>query len=88
MSKALIKETQEIFDVENEYSIFYRKYSFEFKFYEEVIPQDTSQTFVNGNKSTQKEGTWFLLSNGKEYHQDDIIIGIDRIREHQLNKIV
>lgn len=88
MSKALIKETQEIFDVENEYSIFYRKYSFEFKFYDEVRTQDTSQTFINETDSSQKEGTWFLLSNGKQYHQDDIIIGIDRIREHQLNKIV
>lgn len=36
----------------------------------------------------KEEGTYYNLSDGKEYHQKDLIVGSDEIREHKLNKII
>jgi hypothetical protein len=44
----------------------------------------------NDNKDTtpHKEGTQYLLSNNKRYHEDDLIIGLEKIREFKLNEIL
>lgn len=90
MNKALIKDTQEILEVENEYNVFFKEVSFEYKLEDNPFLETTikSQKFINKIERPKKEGTWFLLSDGKEYHQDELIVGQEEIREHQLNKIV
>ena len=47
-----------------------------------------SQKFIHSTEKSKKEGNWFLLSDGKEYHQDELVVGKEEIREYQLNKIV
>jgi hypothetical protein len=90
MNKALIKDTQEILEVENEYNVFFKELSFEYKIEDIDFLETTikSQKFINMSERPKKEGTWFLLSDGKEYHQDELVVGQEEIREYQLNKIV
>lgn len=46
-------------------------------------------TFVdNDNKEPHKEGTHYRLSNGSTYHEDELIVGIEKIREFKLNEIL
>lgn len=58
------------------------------------IPSDSQVskslwTFVdNDNKEPYKEGTHYHLSNGSTYHEDELIVGIEKIREFKLNEIL
>ena len=90
MSKALIKDTQQILNIENEYGVFYTQVSFEIKLDDDPLLESLteSQKFIHSTEKSKKEGNWFLLSDGKEYHQDELVVGQEEIREYQLNKIV
>lgn len=35
----------------------------------------------------KKDGWWYTLKNGTEYHEDDLIIGTEEIREFKINQI-
>lgn len=90
MSKALIKDTQQILNIENKYVVFIHKFNFEIKLDDGPLLESLieSQKFTHSIKKSKKEGNWFLLSDGKEYHQDELVVGQEEIREYQLNKIV
>lgn len=34
----------------------------------------------------KKPGVYYILSDKKEYHESDLIVGIDNIREYKLNQ--
>jgi hypothetical protein len=43
-------------------------------------------TFVHDSEP-QEEGHYYTLDDGKVYHEKDVIVGIDNIREEKLKKI-
>jgi hypothetical protein len=88
MSKALIKDTQQILNIENEYGVFYTQVSFEIKLDDGPLLESLTESQKFTHSTKKQEGNWFLLSDGKEYHQDELVVGQEEIREYQLNKIV
>jgi hypothetical protein len=74
--KALIKETGRILDIKENWMKSYVNYSFSF---------DDLETKEFKNKSL---GRFYVLSDGIEYPEDELIIGQDNIREFKLNNIV
>lgn len=86
MSKALIKNTGQILNIENEYGVFYKKVEIELN--DREFSEATNVTEATEKAHISEEGRWFLLSDGKKYHKSDLVVGQEEIREYQLNKIV
>ena len=82
--KALVKETGEIKEVESKYSIKHMTISFDFDLGDE---SKEMMLFVNDSES-QEEGDHYTLSDGKVYHEKDVIVGTDEIRDHKLKNII
>ena len=74
--KALIKETGQILDIKENWMKSQVTSSFSF---------DDLETKEFKNKSL---GRFYVLSDGIEYPEDELIIGIDAIREFKLKGIV
>lgn len=74
--KALIKKTGEIFDIEERYMKSYVNTTFQF---------DDLET---KNFESKPLGKFCKLSNNNEYPIEELVIGIDNIREWKLNNIV
>ena len=85
--KALIKETGEIKDVKSEYQVAYITTSFNFELTDEQMSEIKEMTFVHDSEP-QEEGKHYTLSDGKVYHEKDVVVGIDNIREEKLKKII
>jgi len=76
--KALLKESGNIVDVSDEFIVINYLISFKAGTLE-VLAYDVKD-------SPYKEGAYYKI-NGKEYHQDEVVIGLDNIREYKLKNI-
>jgi len=74
--KALIKKTSEVLDIEDIFMKSYVTSSFSF---------DDLETKEFNNKSL---GKFYVLSDGIEYPEDQLVVGQDDIREFKLNNII
>lgn len=82
--KALIKKTGEIFDIEERYMKSYVTTSFYFN----LNDTDEKEKSETDEFESKHLGNFFKLSNGKEYSEKQLVIGIDDIREFKLKGIV
>jgi hypothetical protein len=85
--KALVKETGEIKDIESQYDVKYITMSFNFDLSDEQMNEIIEMTLVHDSEP-QEEGTHYTLSDGKVYHEKDVVVGVDKIREEKLKKII
>ena len=74
--KALIKKTGEIFDIEERYMKSYVNATFSF---DDLGKEDFE---------SKPLGKFCKLSNNNEYKLEELVIGIDNIREWRLKRIV
>jgi hypothetical protein len=51
---------------------------------EEMNPQEGKFTHKSDDK---KIGWWYTLKNGADYHEDELIIGTEEIRDFKINQI-
>jgi hypothetical protein len=80
--RALVKETGEIKDIKSQYTISTIKVDLEF----DIGDDEVSTTF--NKDSGIEDGAYYFLSDGKPYHENDLIIGQDNIREEKLKIII
>jgi len=81
-NKALIKETNEMVDIEYRSSLRYVSFSLDFENVETIkLPE--SATYIN-NESSDKVGVYYLTIDGRKFHEDDVIVGLSEIREYKL----
>ncbi len=85
--KALVKETGEIQEVKSEYKVSHVKATFNFDLSDDQNENIQKMTFVHDSEP-QKEGTHYTLSDGKTYHEKDVVVGVDNIRDEKLKKII
>jgi hypothetical protein len=81
--KALVKETGEIKDIETQYTISTIKVKLKF----DIADNEVSTTFTK-DSNIGKEGTYYVLSDNEAYHEDNLIVGQDNIREEKLKKLI
>jgi hypothetical protein len=81
--KALVKETGEIKDIETQYTISTIKVNLKF----DIGDDEVSTTFTK-DSDFNKEGTYYVLSDNEAYHEDNLIVGQDNIREEKLKKLI
>ncbi len=84
MKKALIKKTGEIFDVIDEYSMFKIEYKWPTGLADELKPIDREVRIKSGKEKEE----YYVLSNEETYKYDDLIVGIDEIREWKLKNFL
>jgi len=92
----LVKETGEILTTTNNgFEIKHMSFSFEFdledvvkdKIEEELVEQRTLSTFTfthPGDSKTDQEGKYYTGDNGETYHESEVVVGLDEIREYKL----
>lgn len=89
--KALIKKTGEILDIVNQYSIKMMTISIDLP---DALKDTLSEKIMEFEQKFEykdnddKEGDYFTLSDGKKYHEDELIVGLDNIREYKLKNIL
>lgn len=87
MDKAIIKETGETKEVKSQYSVSYITASFTFDLGEEKSDDIKEMTFVH-NSVPKEEGEYYTLDDGKTYHEKDVIVGTEEIRDSKLNSLL
>jgi len=85
--KVLVKETGEIKDVESQYEVKYITMTFNFDLTDDQNDKIQQMTLVHDSEP-QEEGKHYTLSDGKVYHEKDVVVGVDNIREEKLKKII
>ena len=84
-NKAIVKETGEIVTTKTQFQIKHMSFSFEFDLGDKAKGY-LEKTFVHpGTGDSDREGKYHTCdNNGKTYHEDDIVVGLDEIREYKL----
>ena len=78
MKQALIKKNGEIFEVQSEYSMMMMQISLPIDLepiLKEKLEKDFSETWTKD---------YYVLSNGETYEGDELVVGLDEIREWKL----
>lgn len=83
--KALVKKTGETKEVKSKYSVKYMTMSFNFDLGEGEEMKEMK--FVHDSEP-KEEGDYYTLEDGKTYHQKDVVVGTDEIRDHKLKNII
>lgn len=89
MKKVLIKESGEIFDVTDEYSMktFEMSISLPYDLESELKEKIESQTWTNDKvkmKTDKPKEDYYVLSNGEVYESDELVIGLEEIRDWKI----
>jgi len=85
--KAMIKETGQIHQVESQYSVQYITMSFNFDLDDKQMEDIKEMTFIHDSEP-KEEGDYYTLDDGKVYHEKNLIVGTDEIRDHKLKNII
>ena len=80
--KIIIKETGEEDVIQNAYGLITYHMSFEMDWDEDFDIKDDLH-FTYGD--SKKEGWYYTIKNGKEYHEDKLIVGRDNIRDYKID---
>jgi hypothetical protein len=89
MKKALIKKTGEIFEVQSEYSMMTMQISLPIDLEPKLKELEKSfyETWTNYKikmKTGKDKEDYYTLSNGETYEFDELIVGLDEIREWKI----
>jgi hypothetical protein len=84
--KALIKSTNKIFDIKE---TFYMKiFKYDIKFSNENEKESKTESWIKKDKNHKSEGQYYVLTDGNKYYHDDVVVGVDNIREWKLKNII
>jgi hypothetical protein len=83
--KAIVKETGETKEVKSQYSVSYITASFTFDLGDGEEMKEMK--FVH-DSVPQEEGEYYTLDDGKTYHEKDVIVGTEEIRDSKLNSLL
>ena len=83
----LVKKTGEILTTSNNgYEI--KRMSFSFKLNLEDVVKDKIEektTYTHpGLSKTDREGKYYTGDNGETYHESEVVVGLDEIREYKI----
>lgn len=85
-NKAIVKKTGETVNVLNEFRIMHMSFSFEFDLGDKVKDY-LEETFVHpGNGESDREGNYYTCDNNETYHESEVIVGLDEIREYKIKR--
>ena len=84
--KAIVKETGELHQVESQYVVKYMTMSYTFDTGEKN--EDFEKMLFVHDSEPQEEGEYYTLDDGKVYHEKDVIVGTEEIRDSKLNQIL
>jgi len=84
--KAIVKETGELHQVESQYVV--KHMTMTFNFDTEEKSEDFEEMLFVHDSEPQEEGEYYTLDDGKVYHEKDVIVGTEEIRDSKLNSLL
>lgn len=101
MKKALIRETGEILDIKSKYQKMNLTFNLDFVDSLNMNDDDknnlkklsTKEVWINSsfneyNVKSKKEGTYYILSDDNKYFEEELVVGMDNIRDWKLKNII
>lgn len=88
MEKAQVKKTGRILYIKSKYAV--RNITASFTLDLPITGGSTGiidETFL-WTSPNKKVGDWYSLSDGREYHEGELVIGLDNIRNTNIDKII
>lgn len=87
---ALIKATEEIFKISSQYFKVYIKVDIEVEdqIIEVLSKQKGQREELKRDSEFELDDSYYTLENGVEYKEEELIIGLQKIREYKLSKII
>jgi ribosomal protein S4 len=85
--KMLVKKTGEILNTTNNgFKVKHMSFSFKFDLEDSVKDKiEEKLTYTHpGNSKTDREGKYYTGDNGETYHESEVIVGLDEIREYKI----
>jgi hypothetical protein len=85
--KMLVKETGEILTTTNNgFEIKHMSFSFEFDLEDDVKDKIEEELIYThpGLSKTDREGKYYTGDNGETYHESEVVVGLDEIREFKI----
>jgi len=82
--KAIVRKTNEILDIENHWVIKKMKLSIEFPGFDDLNTVLEENYEYKDTKEIHDEGDHYILSDGKKYVSDELIVGLDNIRDYKI----
>jgi hypothetical protein len=85
--KMLVKKTGEILTTANNgFEIKYMSFSFKFDLEDGVKDKMEEKTTYThpGLSKTDREGKYYTGDNGETYHESEVVVGLDEIREYKI----
>ena len=83
--KMLVKETGEILNTTNNgFEIKLMSFSFEFDLGDDVKDKIEETYTRPGLSKTDREGKYYTGDNGETYHESEVVVGLDEIREYKI----
>jgi len=92
--KAIVIKTGEILDIENHWLTKKMTLSINMPDDMDIEIREKIENYISEfeikevNPKEHKDGHHYILSDGKEYMREDLIIGVDYIREYKLKNIL
>jgi hypothetical protein len=87
IEKALVIDTGEILNVENSWIVKMLSVSFTLPEGIKVDPVEPIDMEYKTKPKSNEEGAHYILSDGNTYSDSELVVGLDNIREYQINKI-
>ncbi len=86
--KAIVIKTGEVLDVDGYFKVMNLTISLPIEI-SDAFKQFESKVYLKSeDKDTPKPGDYYTLSDGNRYNGDELIVGLDNIREYQIKKII
>ena len=88
MKDAIVIKTGEILDIKFQYEKVMMSFSFDIESNvttNEVWAKKDDMFGYNGDK---EEGKYYILSDGNKYFENELIVGLDHIREYKIKNII
>jgi len=87
--KAIVIKTGEVLDVEGYFTVMNLTISLPIEISDDVFKQLESEVYLKSrNQDNPKPGDYYTLSDGNKYNDDELIVGLDNIREYKIKKII
>jgi hypothetical protein len=83
--KIIIKETGKEDTIKDAYSVVTYNVSFTYDIND--ISDMVEEDMIFTHHDTKPEGWYYITPEGKEYHEDKLIVGKDDIRDYKINQI-
>jgi hypothetical protein len=91
--QAIVKETGELFDIKNHWIVKKMTFTIDMPDDMDIDVKEKFEKFSgdfsikDDNLKEHKDGDYYILSDGNQYMGEELIVGLDNIRDYKISQI-